>query len=102
MSDDIKKPEELAQVDYNPPNKKWTDPIVKFRKGTFNYASVPNKLDYLDLPNPGKWQPPNDKWPIPENWKEIILKGLKDRLDKYRSLKIFMDICVSFGACADK
>ena len=93
MSDDIKKPEELAQVNYKPPKKKWTDPIVEFKKGTFNYASVPNKLDYLDLPNPGKWQPPDDKWPIPENWKEIILKGLKERLDKYRSLKIFMDIC---------
>jgi Fe-S oxidoreductase len=44
----------------------------------------------------------NDDWQLPDNWKEIILKGFKERLDKYRSLRIFMDICVRCGACADK
>ena len=27
---------------------------------------------------------------------------MRERLDKYRSLKVFMDICVRCGACADK
>ena len=36
------------------------------------------------------------------NWKQIILEGMRERLDKFRSLKIFMDICVRCGACADK
>jgi len=102
MSDDLKKPEELAKIGYKLPKKNWTDPTVEFRKGTFNYSAVPEKLDYLDLPNPGKWQPTDEKWPLPENWKEIILNGLKERLGRYRSLKIFMDICVRCGACADK
>ena len=39
---------------------------------------------------------------MPENWKEIIEEGIKDRLGKYRSFKLFMDICVRCGACADK
>jgi hypothetical protein len=31
-----------------------------------------------------------------------LYEGLKERLEKFRSLKIFMDICVRCGACADK
>jgi Fe-S oxidoreductase len=27
---------------------------------------------------------------------------MRDRLDKYRSFRLFMDICVRCGACADK
>jgi Fe-S oxidoreductase len=41
-------------------------------------------------------------WKLPENWKEIIHEGFMERLDKYRSLKVFMDTCVRCGACADK
>ena len=44
----------------------------------------------------------DEDWQLPENWKEIILKGMKERLEKYRTFKIFMDICVRCGACADK
>ena len=44
----------------------------------------------------------DEDWKLPENWKEIILEGLRERLEKFRSLKVFMDICVRCGACADK
>jgi len=30
------------------------------------------------------------------------MEGIRERIEKYRSLKIFMDICVRCGACADK
>jgi len=30
------------------------------------------------------------------------LDGLRERLERFRSLRIFMDICVRCGACADK
>ena len=33
---------------------------------------------------------------------EIILDGMKERLEKFRSFRLFMDICVRCGACADK
>ena len=34
--------------------------------------------------------------------KEIILKGMKDYMSRYRSVRLFLDICVRCGACADK
>jgi Fe-S oxidoreductase len=102
MSEKMKKPEELGKIDHRPPHRKWLDPDVEFRRGTFNYSAVPERAAYLGLPFPRKWQPTDDDWKLPENWKEIILKGLKERLDRFRSLKVYMDICVRCGACADK
>jgi len=102
MSDTIKKPEELARIQFQPSAKGWMDPTVEFSKGTWNYAAVPETLTYLDLPNPKKWSPPDDDWQLPDNWQEIVFEGLRDRLKKYRTLQIFMDICVRCGACADK
>lgn len=96
-------PEELIKtINLKSKFKNWMDTPVEFRKGTFNYASNPDALIYLDQPNPRKWQPTDPNWQLPENWKEIILEGLRERLEKYRSLKLFMDICVRCGACADK
>ena len=102
MAEHVKKPEEMIKIDYKPPRKDWMDPKVEFHRGFYNYAAVPERLDYLGLPNPGKWQPTDEKWPLPDNWKETILKTMKDRLDKYRTFKVFMDVCVRCGACADK
>ncbi len=102
MSEKNIKPEEMAQIDHSPPQKEWTDPHVNFRKGTFCYTAAPKNLKYLDLPNPREWSPTDEDWKLPENWKEIIFDGIKERLDKYRSFRLFMDICVRCGACADK
>ncbi|MCL2458975.1 MAG: (Fe-S)-binding protein, partial [Desulfobulbus sp.] len=72
------------------------------------YPAKAEVIRYLDsqkgvsFPNAREWNPEDDDWKLPENWKEIILKGLADRLDRFRSLKIFMDCCVRCGACADK
>jgi len=103
MSESIIKPEELAKkINYEPPKKGWLNPSVEFKRGVYNYSGIPKNVEYLQLPNPRKWQPEDPDWQLPENWKEIILNGLKERLDKFRSLKIFMDICVRCGACSDK
>ncbi len=102
MAEDKLKQEDLVQIELTPPARDWMDPTVEFRKGTWNYTAVPETLDYLSLPNQGKWQPTDEEWPLPDNWQEIIHEGIKERLDKYRSFKIFMDICVRCGACADK
>jgi len=37
-----------------------------------------------------------------EGWKEVFLEKLGEMLGKYRSLLVFMDICVKCGACTDK
>ncbi len=101
--DKIAKPEELADgINYTPPKKDWFDPKVEFVRGRYNYASTPSGLEYLGLPNPRKWQPDQEDWKLPKDWQKIVLKGFKERLAKFRSFKIFMDICVRCGACADK
>ncbi|PKK84338.1 MAG: menaquinol oxidoreductase [candidate division Zixibacteria bacterium HGW-Zixibacteria-1] len=96
------KAEELSRIDLTPPKTDWMDTSPVFKKGRFNYSAIPKSIEYLGLPNPRKWQPTDDDWKLPENWREIILEGLKVRLDRYRSLRVFMDICVRCGACADK
>lgn len=94
--------EEMLKFDYIPPKRDWLEPSAEFRPGTYSYTPSPDRLEYLDLPNPRKFDPAEEDWALPENWKEIILEGMKDRLEKYRSLRLFMDICVRCGACADK
>jgi len=94
--------EELVQIDYQPPKTNWIDTPTEIRKGAFCYSTVPKNLEYLDLPFPREWHPDEEDWHLPENWKEIVLKGMEERLNKYRSFRLFMDICVRCGACADK
>jgi Fe-S oxidoreductase len=102
MSDKIAKPEQLSKIDYKPTRKTWMDPSVEIRKGVYNYGSNPSSVEYLELPFARKFDPKEEDWELPENWKDIIHKGLSDLLEKYRSLQVFMDVCVRCGACADK
>ena len=96
------KPEELAKVNLRPPRRRWMDLPVEFKPGTWCHSAAPKNLKALGLPNPREWQPSDPDWKLPENWKEIILRGFRERLEKYRSFRLFMDICVRCGACADK
>jgi len=75
---------------------------AQFKPGTFGWATHPKNLRYLDLPNPREWQPPDEDWKLPPNWKEIILTGMEERLKKFRTFRLFLDVCVRCGACADK
>ena len=90
------------------PTTDWMDSEVVFKPGNYAYPAKAEKVAYLDsqsglhFPNSREWSPEDEDWKLPEDWKEIILKGLKERLDKFRSLKIFRDCGVSCGACADK
>jgi len=90
------------------PTRDWMDIPVHFKEGNYAYPAKKEKVEYLDsqkglsFPNARVWSPEDEDWKLPENWKEIILNGLKERLGKFRSLKIFMDCCVRCGACADK
>ncbi len=97
------KPEDLASgISYKHPEKDWRDVPTEMKMGCINYGALPASAEYLDLPNVKKWQPMDDDWQLPEDWKEIIFKGLQERLKKFRSLQLFMDVCVRCGACADK
>jgi Fe-S oxidoreductase len=102
MSDTQATQDELLNIDYKPPKKDWMEASVEFKKGTYCYGPQLKYQEYLKLPNPRHWQPSDEDWQLPENWKEIILEGMNERLNKYRSFRLFMDICVRCGACADK
>ncbi|MFC1953201.1 sulfate reduction electron transfer complex DsrMKJOP subunit DsrK, partial [Chloroflexota bacterium] len=102
MAEETLKPEELLDIEYDPPAKSWMKPDVEFRKGTYSYNAPAKHLEYLDLPNPRDWAPPEADWQLPNNWKKIIEQGMKDRLGKSRAFQLFLDICVRCGACADK
>ncbi len=39
---------------------------------------------------------------LPDNWKEVAIDKMGELLGKYRSLQVFLDICVHCGACTDK
>ncbi|MBW2506659.1 MAG: (Fe-S)-binding protein, partial [Deltaproteobacteria bacterium] len=90
------------------PRKDWMDTTVTFKPGNYCYPAKKSIVEYLSKGLPGlfgeprEWTVESDDWQLPENWVEIILQGMRERLDKFRSFKVFMDICVRCGACADK
>jgi len=102
MSDLLKPDEFLSHLDYHPPAKHWMDVPAAIRKGMYCYAANPKSVEYVGLPNAHAWNPLEEDWKLPQNWKEIIYEGFRERLEKFRSFKVFMDICVRCGACADK
>jgi len=100
---DTPKPDQLGKIDHIPPLfRGWMNEPAKITPGIYCYAGKPKNLDYVGMPNAREWNPVDDDWKLPENWQEIILDGIKERLEKFRSFKLFMDICVRCGACADK
>jgi Fe-S oxidoreductase len=104
---DTPKPEELLKMKHSPPalglGRGWmgTTP-VEIKPGMHCYACEAKNLNALSMPNPRQWSASDEDWKLPKNWKEIILEGFKDRLGRFRSFQLFMDICVRCGACADK
>jgi Fe-S oxidoreductase len=98
----VQKPEELVKIDYKPPRAAWMDTPAEIRKGFFCWGNKVKSLKAVDFPNVREWSVADEDWKLPENWKEIFLEGLKERLGKYRSFQLFLDICVRCGACADK
>lgn len=97
----LPKPADL-KVDLKTPQKPWMDQPANFKPGTYSYPGAAKNLRKLDMANPREWSPTDADWKLPDNWQEIILKGFNERLEKYRSFRLFMDICVRCGACADK
>jgi Fe-S oxidoreductase len=98
----VPKPNELIKISHLPPKTGWMDTPVEFRKGNFSYPAKKKSLDVVGMPYGRDWSPMDEDWKLPDNWKEIVMEGLRERLEKFRSLRLFMDICVRCGACADK
>ncbi len=100
---DTPKPEELANIKHAPPLvESWMDVPVEIKPGIYCYGAKGKNLAAVGMPNARDWDPTEDDWKLPENWEQIIEDGMKERLGKFRSFKLFLDICVRCGACADK
>ena len=95
-------PQEMARIDHKPPSKSWMDTPVKIRDGMYCHPAKLSAIEYVGMPNPHEWHPSKEDWNLPADWMQIVRDGLKERLERFRSFKIFMDICVRCGACADK
>jgi Fe-S oxidoreductase len=78
------------------------DTPAKIREGMYCYPANPKSLKYVGFPHAREWSVTDEDWKLPADWKEIVLEGMKDRLGRFRSFQLFMDICVRCGACADK
>jgi Fe-S oxidoreductase len=103
------KPKDLvSSISYGTPEKGWMETPPEMRPGTWCYPGKPKVVEYLMNHVPGtfanvrEWKPTDEDWKLPENWKQTVLEGIRERLLKYRSFHLFMDICVRCGACADK
>ncbi|HWR00277.1 MAG TPA: (Fe-S)-binding protein [Chlorobaculum sp.] len=82
--------------------KDWWDLPVEFRDGNWCFPAKPEVLEEIGFPNPRKWAATDADWQLPKDWEKTIREGMKSRLKRFRSFKVFMDSCVRCGACADK
>ncbi|HBT04189.1 MULTISPECIES: sulfate reduction electron transfer complex DsrMKJOP subunit DsrK [Thermodesulfobacterium] len=100
----LPKPDELiSDVKlHSTPAKDWMEIKPELRKGYYLSIVEPKYLEELDLNHMGKWQPYDEKWPLPDGWQEKVKEELQRRMRINRAFKLFMDICVRCGACADK
>jgi len=99
-----KLPNPKALLESRPafPLENWMDVKPEFKPGSYAYPAKKETMQKLGMPNPHEWSPEAEDWNLPANWEKILYDALADRLAKHRSLKVFMDICVRCGACADK
>ncbi|MFP4039771.1 MAG: sulfate reduction electron transfer complex DsrMKJOP subunit DsrK [Desulfosudaceae bacterium] len=102
MGNDIKPEELLERIDLGTPKTDWMDTPIDIREGMYCYSAKPSSLEYVGLPHAREWDPRAEDWKLPENWQQILHEGFKVRLERFRTFKVFMDICVRCGACADK
>ncbi|WP_202318569.1 sulfate reduction electron transfer complex DsrMKJOP subunit DsrK [Archaeoglobus neptunius] len=96
-------PERLEIRQRFPSWREMLKPVKKFEEGRVSYLSLPKQVnsEFFKMPF-GDVERDLDDLKLPENWKEIFLDAMKDTLEKNRAFKVFMDICVRCGACADK
>lgn len=96
------KPEEMARIDHTPPSTGWMDTPVEIKDGMYCHPAKLSSIEGVGMPNAHEWKPTDPDWHLPADWKQTVLDGFKERLERFRTFKLFMDICVRCGACADK
>ncbi len=82
-------------ADFDIPELKEYSIIPKYKDGTMAHSKpFLSKVQFQEpLGFPGE---------LVENWKEKAIDKMGELQSKYRSLQVFLDICVKCGACTDK
>ena len=85
----------MAKADYEIPGLSQYVPVPKIEQGKMEHLSpFVAKPDHQEALN----FPPE----LVDDWHDKAISKMGDLLGKYRSLQVFMDICVKCGACTDK
>jgi Fe-S oxidoreductase len=100
--DNLPDKQALSHIDYKPPRTGWIETPAVIRKGMYCNACHAADLEALEMPSAHDWSVADIDWKLPGNWRQIVRQGLGDRIKRFRSFQVFMDICVRCGACADK
>ncbi len=74
MADKIISARRDGRIDYRPPGRDWMDPSVEFKKGSYCYAAPLKNQEALQLPNPRQWNPQDEDWKLPLDFKQIIVE----------------------------
>lgn len=77
----------LAETPASFPDKGWMDIKAEFIPGRYPYPAKAETMEKMGFVNAHTWAPEDEDWNLPENWEEILYNGLKERLEKHRSLK---------------
>jgi len=70
-------------------------------KGSGPWISAPKFQEEMHFPSDIE-KDEEGNWSLIPNWKEAALEKMDDLRHRYRSLQLFLDICVKCGACTDK
>ncbi|GMR01093.1 MAG: (Fe-S)-binding protein [Gammaproteobacteria bacterium] len=90
----------MAKVDYEIPETHEFPVIPSVMEGAMAHSTpfVAGKEFQSDMGFPFT----EETGQLIDGWKERFLELMQEKLSKYRSLQVFMDICVKCGACTDK
>ncbi len=85
----------MAKADYEVPGLSEYVPVPKLEPGKMAHSSpfIAKEEHNVELGFPGE---------LVEDWHDRALAKMGELLRKYRSLQVYMDICVKCGACTDK
>ena len=82
-------------ADFETPELKEIPLIPKYKDGTMGHSKpfIAKEQFQEPLGYPGE---------LGDDWKEKAIAKMGELQGKYRSLQVFLDICVKCGACTDK
>ncbi|MEZ5479812.1 MAG: (Fe-S)-binding protein [Thiolinea sp.] len=71
-------------------------------KGSGPFIAKPEFQEAMNFPADFGQKEDGKGWELVPDWKERALERLDDLRGRYRSLQVYLDICVKCGACTDK